>query len=273
MKQKRLRDKRKNAINMGNKRTAYSTAYEIMKPGATDHQKGNYDDQTDNKKNNRNTDMSMGFENKKKLKTKPMDQKEEKPSSPKEAVTTTSSQLAPPESKVFDSSGNNAMSEMKKVADMGPDEASKVFSHLEEKQQLDPSTASINDSIKKTDPGHTTFPAMIEPTSQEREKYDSVESIEDGNIVPRHDGVESDIAQIHNESEKQDRLDESVIVYDNENRVFYSNYPNYDNYDPFIIGIRYWQANTVGWIGAYNGFLKAWVDNTKLTRLPFENSS
>ena len=44
------------------------------------------------------------------------------------------------------------MSEMKEIADMGPDNTSKVFSHVEEKQQLDPSIASINDSIKKTDP-------------------------------------------------------------------------------------------------------------------------
>ena len=81
-----------------------------------------------------------------------MDQKEEKPFSPKEAVPTTSSQLAPPQSEVFDSSSDNAMSEMKQVADMGPDETSKVFSHVEEKQQLDPSTASTNDTIKKTVP-------------------------------------------------------------------------------------------------------------------------
>ena len=38
---------------------------------------------------------------------------------------------------------------MKVAADMGPDETSKVFSHMEEKQQLDPSTASLNDNIKK----------------------------------------------------------------------------------------------------------------------------
>ena len=70
------------------------------------------------------------------------------------------------------------MSEMKVAADMGPDETSKVFSHVEEKQQLDPSTASLNDNIKKTDPGHTIFPAVVEPTLQEREE-DSMESIED----------------------------------------------------------------------------------------------
>ena len=169
---------------MRNKRTAYSTAYETMKPGTTDHHKGNYDDQTDNKKNNRNTDMSMGFEDKRKLKTKTMDQKEEKPSSPKEAITTTSSQLAPPESEVFDSSGDNAMSEMKNEADMGPDEASKVFSHLEEKQQRDP--ASINDGIKKavTENSLNTNPAKANPELQERD-HSEMESKEEDVVLMR----------------------------------------------------------------------------------------
>ena len=72
-----------------------------------------------------------------------MGQKEEKPTSSKEAVTTTSSPLptssaSPPlQSEVFDSSSDNAMSEMKEVADMGPDETTRVFSHVEEKQQLE----------------------------------------------------------------------------------------------------------------------------------------
>jgi len=90
-------------------------------------------------------------------------------------------------------------------------------------------------------------------------------------MVSIHDKV-PDIAQIHNESEEQNHLDKSVIVYDNENRVFYSNSPNYDNYYPFIIGIRFWQAHTVGWISVFNGFLKHWIDNIKLTKLPCKNS-
>ena len=94
--------------------------------------------------------MSMGLGKEKKSKTKTKDQNEEKPSSPKEAMT--SSQLAPAESEVFDSSSDNAMSEMKKVAEMGPEEESKVFSHLEEKQQLDPSAISTSDSVKETNP-------------------------------------------------------------------------------------------------------------------------
>jgi hypothetical protein len=267
MKQKKYNDKKRNTINLKNKRTASSTAYKPLKPGTKDYQKSNYDNQTDNKENDRNTDMSMGLEDKKK-KTKTMDQKEEKPFSPKEAVTTTtSSQLAPPESEVFDSSSDNAMSEMKKAADMGPDETSKVFSHVEEKQQLDPSTASINDSIKKTDPSPTTFPAMVEPTLQERED-DSMESIEDV-MVPRHD-VESDIAHIQNASEEQGRLDESVTVYDNGNKVSNSNLSNYDIYNPYIIGIKFWQAHNIAWINAYNEFLKAWIDNIRRTASTYE---
>ena len=40
------------------------------------------------------------------------------------------------------------MSEMKQVADVRPDEANKVFSHLEEKQQLDLSDRkTINDGL------------------------------------------------------------------------------------------------------------------------------
>ena len=80
--------------------------------------------------------MSMGFEEKKKI--KPVDQKEEKPSS-QEAIAKPSSSPQPTLSKiqpeVFDSYRDNAMSEMKERADMKPDNASEVFSHVEEKQQ------------------------------------------------------------------------------------------------------------------------------------------
>jgi|SoiMethySBSTD1v2_1073268.scaffolds.fasta_scaffold1000641_3 hypothetical protein len=41
------------------------------------------------------------------------------------------------------------MLEMKQIADMGPDEASKVFSHVEEKQQIDPQATSVDDDIIK----------------------------------------------------------------------------------------------------------------------------
>ena len=89
---------------------------------------------------------------------------------------------------------------------MGPDETSKVFSHVEEKQQLDPLTASINDSIKKTDSevqtqrGSHHFSAMVEPTLQESEDS-AMELIKDV-IVPRHD-IEPNIAHIYNALEEQ----------------------------------------------------------------------
>ena len=74
MKQKRLKDKRQNTINMKNKRTASSATYKPIKPATRDYQNSNYDNQIDNKDNNRNIDMSIGLEEDKK-KTKIMDQK------------------------------------------------------------------------------------------------------------------------------------------------------------------------------------------------------
>jgi hypothetical protein len=267
----------KKIINIENKRTV-SSDYKPIQPPTNDYRKGNYDNQTDNKENHRNINMSMGLGKEKKSKASTKDQNEEKPSLPKKA--TTSSPLPPPQSELFDSSSDNAMSEMKQVAYMRTDEASKVFSHLEEKQQLDPSAKSTDDSVKETDPKKSlttrpdiiTDPVMAEQSQQEREQY-SVQSIEGQVMVPKHDEV-PDIAQIHSESQDHEDLNKSVTVYNNENSVFYSNSdsPNYDNYDPFIIGIRFWQAHTIGWFSAYNGFLKAWVDNIKLTRLPCENS-
>jgi hypothetical protein len=41
---------------------------------------------------------------------------------------------------------------------------------------------------------------------------------------------------------QQDEIDESVAVYDSENKVLYSNSPNNDIYNQFIIGIKFWQA-------------------------------
>ena len=50
------------------------------------------------------------------------------------------------------------MPKMKEVADMRPDETSKIFSHVEEKTGSDnPSTISINDS-NKADSDPTSFP-------------------------------------------------------------------------------------------------------------------
>ena len=68
------------------------------------------------------------------------------------------------------------MSEMNKIAGMEPDNATKVFSHVEEIQQLDPSKIRINDSVKKTDPENslntnpetTGFSAMAKPFRSKR---------------------------------------------------------------------------------------------------------
>lgn len=202
--------------------------------------------------------MSMGLGKEKKSKDKTKDQKEEKPSSPKEAVTSS----PPLQSEVFDSSSANAMSEMKEVADMGPDETTKIFLDVEGNQQLDPLTTSINDSIKAPDSGSSTTSPMAEPTLQESDPG-SIESKVD-NVVPKQD-VKSEVPEVHNESAGRDYLDESVAVYDSENKVFYSNSPNNDIYNPFIIGIKFWQAYSIACIRAYNGFLKAWSDNIRLT--------
>ena len=52
---------------------------------------------------------------------------------------------------------------------MAPDNTSKVFSHVEEKQQLDPPTISINDSVKKAIPENSinTNPANSNPILEE----------------------------------------------------------------------------------------------------------
>jgi hypothetical protein len=260
---------------MRNKRTAPSVAYKPIKPTTKDHQNSNYNNQTDNKDNNRNIDMSIGLREEKKLKNKTMDQKEEKPSSPKEAVTPSSSlptssplpqQL---QSEVFDSSRDNAMSELKEVADMGPDETSKVFSHVEEKQQLDPSNISINDDIKitvsennpNTISDHTSVSTMVDSALQERDP--STRELIEENVVPTHDVKLDNITQANNDSKKQDHLDESVGFYDNENKESYSNSPYNDSNNPFIIGIKLWQAHNIAWINSYNEFMKAWIDNSK----------
>jgi hypothetical protein len=275
MKQKKHTDKRKNINNIGrNKQTASSAAYKQIKQVTKDYQKSNSDNQTDNKDSNRNRDMSMGLGDDKKLKPKTVDQKEEKlHSSPSEAVTTPSSSplratptLQPEE--VLDSYRYNAMSDMKEAAYMKPDNTSKLFSHVEEKQRLDPSTISINDNVKKTDlenslstnPDTTSFRAMVNPALEERER-NAMESKED-DVVSKQD-VEPDNTQVHKESEKQDHLGESVRFYDNENKESQSNSLKNDDYNPFIFGIKLWQSYNVTWINAYNDFMKAWMGMIK----------
>jgi hypothetical protein len=256
MKQKKHNDKRRNTDYIKNNQTAPSAVYKRIKRSTKDYQKSNYDNQTNNKDDNRVTDMSMGLGEEKKSKTKTVDQKEEKPSSP---LPTSSSTLQP---EVFDLSRDNAMSEMKGVAVMKPDNTSKVFSHVEEKQQLDPSTISINDSVKKAIPENSpnTNPAMANPTLEEGD-LSAMESIEAD--VVRKQEVKPNITQVHKESEKQDNLGESARFYDNENKESQSNSLKNDNYNPFVSAIKLWQAYSVAWINAYNEFMKAWMGMIK----------
>ena len=261
MKQKKHNDKRRNINNIRNKRTA-SVAYKRIKRATKDHQKRKHDNQTDNKDNNVNIDMSMGLGEKKKIKSEPVDQKEEKPSS-QEAITTTSSSPLPTPStlqpEVFDSYRDNAMSEMNKIAGMEPDNATKVFSHVEEIQQLDPSKIRINDSVNSlnrnpntTERDTTGFRSIAKPNLEARD-LNAMKSIED-NAVPKQD-VKPDIPQVDKELEKQDHSLDSVRFDDKVNQESQSDSLNDDN-NPFISIIKVWQAYTVAWINACNEFMK-----------------
>jgi len=210
--------------------------------------------------------MSMGLgKDKKKLNNKTKDQKEEKRSSVKEAVT---SAPQPIQTEVFDSSSDNAMSEMKEVADMGPDETTKVFHDVEGKEPLDPLTTNINDGIKKTDSDLTTLSPMAEPSLQEKNPR-LIESNEAG-MAPKQE-AKSESPKVENGSAGQNYLDESARV-NSGNNVFFSDSSNSDIYNPFTMGIKFWQACNIAWIDAYGGFLKAWIDNIKLLRIPYEKN-
>lgn len=273
MKQKRHDDKRQNALNTRNKRTAPSSAYKRIKRATKDSQKRNLDNQTDNKGDNRN--MSIGLGKEKKLKSKTMDQKAEKPISLNKITTTSSSLTASskssppsPQSEVFDSSNDNAMLEMKEVDNMRPDKTAKVFLHIEEKQ-LDLISTNINNSIKKTDSENilntnldpANLPAKVDLTL---EKSDSgaAELIKE-DVVTKVD-IEQNNPQIYNELEEHNNLDESARFYGNENKESYSDLSNNGNINPFIVGIKLWQDHNIAWINAYNEFIKEWIGNIKI---------
>ena len=274
MKQKRHDDKRQNALNTRNKRTVPSSAYKRIKRATKDSQKRNLDNQTDNKGDNRN--MSIGLGKEKKLKSKTMDQKAEKPISLKTVTTTSSSLTASskssplsPQSEVFDSSNDNAMSEMKEVDDMRPDKTAKVFLHIEEKQ-LDPISTSINNSIKKTDSENilntnlnpTSLQAKIDLNLEKSDSSSAAELIKED--VVTKDDIEQNNPQIYNELEEHNNLDESSRFYGNENKEFYSDLSNNGNINPFIVGIKLWQDHNIAWIKAYNEFVKEWIGNIKI---------
>ena len=273
MKQKRHDDKRQNALNTRNKRTAPSSAYKRIKRATKDSQKRNHDNQTDNKGDNRN--MSIGLGKEKKSKSKTMDQKAEKPISLKTVTTTFSSLTASskssppsPQSEVFDSSNDNAMLEMKEVDDMRPDKTAKVFLHIEEKQ-LDLISTNINNSIKKTDSENilntnlnpTNLPAKVDLTL-EKSDSSAAELIKE-DVVTKVD-IEQNNPQIYNELEEHNNLDESARFYGNENKESYSDLSNNGNINPFIVGIKLWQDHNIAWINAYNEFIKEWIGNIKI---------
>ena len=171
----------------------------------------------------------------------------------------------PPESEVFDSSGDNAMSEMKKVADMGPDETNKVFSHVEEKQQPDASTTSVDDDAAKKSVTENNLNLNLasntEPTLQERDRSE-IESKEEDVVLMQN--VKPDISQDYKESEKQDQLGESVRFNDELNKEYRSNSLNNDkNNNPFISGIKLWQAYNELWNKAYSEYMKTWKNMFK----------
>lgn len=274
MKQKRHDDKRQNALNTRNKRTAPSSAYKRIKRATKDSQKRNLDNQTDNKGDNRN--MSIGLGKEKKLKSKTMDQKAEKPISLKTVTTTSSSLTASskssppsPQSEVFDSSNDNAMLEMKEVDNMRPDKTAKVFLHIEEKQ-LDLISTNINNSIKKTDSENilntnlnpTNLPAKVDLTLEKSDR--SAGELIKEDVVTKDDIEQNNPPQIYNELEEHNNLDESARFYGNENKESYSDLSNNGNINPFIVGIKLWQDHNIAWINAYNEFIKEWIGNIKI---------
>lgn len=266
MRQKKHDDKRRGINYIKNNQAASSAAYKRTKRSNKDYKKNSHDNQTTNNNNDhRVTDMSMGIGEVKKSKTKNVDKKEENHSPSKDVVTTTQSlsplyiPLRPLRSEVFDSSNDNAVSEMEEAADMGTNDISKVSSHVEEKRQLDPSTISINDADKKAVPENSLniIPTNANSTLQEGDRS-AIESKEVDEVL-KHD-ARPDIPQVSIESEKQEQLGESVGFYDEVNKEYYQSNSlsnDKDNNDPFISGVKLWQAYNEVWINAYNEYMKA----------------
>ena len=154
---------------------------------------------------------------------------------------------------------------MNKVADMGQDKASKVFSHLENQQQIDPSTASVDDNtIKRAirENNLTINPASsAEKSLQERDRS-VMESGEDGAVLMKD--LKPDVPQDYKELEQQDRSDESVRFSDESNKEYhYTSLNNDENNNPFISGIKLWQAYNKIWFNAYNEYIKTWRNMSK----------
>jgi hypothetical protein len=208
-------------------------------------------------------------EDKNKSKTKTVDQKQDKLSLQKEAAATpaTTPPLQSAQSEVFDSSNDNAMSEMKELADMSPGEASKIFSHVEEKQQIDPITKSVdNVTVKKAFHENNlkiNHSSSAESSLQERDDNVTDSKKEDSVLVQ---DVKPDIHQNHNESERLDQSDGSVRFSDELNKEYHhsTSLNKNDNNNPFISGIKLWQAYSEIWFNAYNEYMKTWRSMFKM---------
>jgi hypothetical protein len=142
---------------------------------------------------------------------------------------------------------------MKKEADMGPDEASKVFSHLEEKRPLDPLTTGVNDdSIIRSilENNLSTNPvSSAEKTLQEIDRSMRESKEEDAVLMK---DVKSEVTQDHKELEQHDRSDESVRFSDKLNKEYHAtSFNNDENNNPLISGIKLWQAYNEIWFNTY----------------------
>ena len=104
---------------------------------------------------------------------------------------------------------------------------------------------------------------MAEPTLHEI-YLGSIKSQQD-DLSPKQ-GVKSEVSEVQSESADRDYLEESVTIYDSENKALQSSSSNNDIYNPFITGIKFWQAHSIAWINAYDQFLKSWIDNIRLSQ-------
>jgi hypothetical protein len=152
------------------------------------------------------------------------------------------------------------MSEMKEIADMSSDETSKVFSHVQEKQQTDPITNSVDNVTFKKDSHENNLKinhsSSADSSLQERND-NGTESKKEHKVLVQD--VKPGIHQNHNESKKQNQLGESVRFSDELNKEYHSTtLNNDDNNNPFIAGIKLWQVYGEIWINAYNEYMKTW---------------
>jgi hypothetical protein len=154
------------------------------------------------------------------------------------------------------------MSETKQIADMEPGKAKQVFSHVEEKQQPEPLTTSIDDTIKRAIPENnltTNLASSKEETLQERDRA----MMESKEVLMKY--VKPDIPLDHNELKHQERSGQSVRFSDELNKGYHStSLNNSENNNPFISGIKLWQAYNKIWINTYNEYMKSWRSTVKI---------